>query len=61
MGFPHLDVVLGLTAGRVDFLVEMLAAPAVEIGHDVAGITVSRTDCDTGHEGAAALDLPLEA
>jgi hypothetical protein len=32
MGLPSLDVVLSLTAGGIDLLVEMFATPTVEIG-----------------------------
>lgn len=41
MGLPGLDVVLGLAARGVELLVEMLAATALEIGDDVAGIPES--------------------
>ena len=52
MGLPSLDVVLGLTAGRIDLLVEMLAAPSVEIGHDVAGVPPPGADLYPGHYAA---------
>src|SRR5687767_11224518 len=50
MGFPGLDVVLGLTPGRVELLVEMLTAPALEIGHDIAGVASAGADLDPGND-----------
>lgn len=52
MGFPRLDVVLGLTAGGVELLVEVLAAPALEIGDDVAGVAPIGADLDPGDDAA---------
>ena len=46
MRLPGLDMVLGLPTGGIDLFVEMLAAPAVQVCHDVAGITPPRTDLD---------------
>jgi len=47
MRLPGLDVVFGLPTGGIELFVEMLAAHAVQIGHDVPGITPPRTDLDT--------------
>lgn len=52
MGFPGLDVVLGLTPGRVELLVKMLTAPALEIGHDIAGVPSAEADLDPGNDAA---------
>lgn len=52
MRLPSLDVVLSLTAGRVDLLVKMFATPIVEVGHDVACVAPSRTDLDAGDHTA---------
>jgi len=48
MGFPRLDMVLGLAPGGVELFVEMLAAPALEIGDDVASVAPIGADLDPG-------------
>src|SRR6056297_1716397 len=52
MGFPRLDMVLGLTPGGVELFVEMLATPALEIGDDVAGVAPHGADLDPGDDAA---------
>ena len=43
MAFPALDAVFGLTTGAIDFLVKILAAMAVQTGHDKARAMTRRS------------------
>src|SRR6056297_876446 len=52
MGLPCLDVVLGLAARGIKLLVKMLAAAALEIGDDVAGIPPHGAKLDAGNHAA---------
>ena len=48
MAFPTLDVVFGLTTGAIDFLVKILAAMAVQTGHDKACVA---PNCQSAFNG----------
>ena len=50
MVFPRLDVVLGLAAGAIEPLVEVLGAAAFEVGDDEAGIGSLGPGLDAGDD-----------
>ncbi len=58
MGLPRLDVVLGLAASGIEFFVKMLAAAALEIGDDVAGVAPHGTNLDAGDDAAGFRPRP---
>ena len=52
MAFPALDVVFGLTTGAIDFLVKILAAMAVQTGHDKARVAPYEPDLYARNDAA---------
>ena len=50
MGFPRLDVVLGLAAGTVDAFVQCLAGPTGQAGDDEAGVAAAGAGLDAGDD-----------
>src|SRR6056297_672806 len=58
MGFPRLDMVLGLTPGGVELFVKVLATPALEIGDDVAGVAPHGADLDPGDDATGFRPRP---
>ncbi len=52
MGLPGLDVIFRLAAGGIQLLVQVLAAAALEIGDDVAGVAPIGADLDPGDDTA---------
>ena len=54
---PGLDVVLGLAAGAIEPLVEVLGAPGFEIGDDEAGIGAGGSGLDAGDDTLDPLQL----
>ncbi|MGF6862990.1 hypothetical protein ABIE69_003581 [Rhodobacteraceae bacterium MBR-64] len=49
MGLP------GLTARGIELLVKVLAAPALRIGDDIAGVTVTGTDINARNHATGFL------
>src|SRR5579864_2938665 len=55
MGFPSLDVVLGLATGAVDVVVNRASAQAVEAGDNEAGVDALRPGFDAGDDALDAI------
>lgn len=52
MPLPALDVIFGLSPGRVEVFVKVLATSALEIGDDEAGVTAQGTNLDPSNHAA---------
>lgn len=52
MPLPALDVIFGLSPGRVELFVKVLATSALEIGDDEAGVTAQGTNLDPSNHAA---------